>query len=108
MSDWRRFSRLPQSPAYWQELSTRVQQSVHTLGNGPAEPVRSLAPLAWMAIAACTVAVIASTMLPSGPETAVSLRTVLVPADPVAATWLEMPQPPSATQVLFMQMAISP
>jgi hypothetical protein len=72
------------------------------------ESVRSLAPLAWMAIAACTVAVIASTMLPRLPDSEVSLRTVLAPTDPVAATWLDLPQPPSATQVLLMRMANSP
>jgi hypothetical protein len=108
MSEWRRFSRLPRSPEYWQDLSTRVQQSLHAIGPAPVESGRSLAPLAWMAIAACTVAVIATTLLPSGPKSAVSLRTVLAPADPVAATWLDMPQPPSATQLLLMQMANSP
>ena len=108
MSEWRRFSRLPQSPEYWRGLTARMQQSVAAVGDAPMEPERSLAPLAWMAIAACTVAVIASTMLPSRTDNAVSLRTVLVPADPVAATWLDMSQPPTATQVLLMRMENSP
>ena len=108
MSEWRRFSRLPQSPEYWQGLTTRLQQSVASIGDAPAEPVRSLAPLAWMAIAAGIVAVVASTMLPPVRDTAVSLRTGLAPSDPVAANWLDRSEPPSATELLVMQMARSP
>jgi hypothetical protein len=108
MSEWRRFSRLPRSPEYWQGLTTRVQQSVAAMGDAPTEPVRSLAPLAWMAVAAGIVAVVASTMLPPVRDTAVSLRTGLAPADPVAAIWLDRSEPPSATELLVMQLARSP
>ena len=108
MSEWRRFSRLPQAPEYWQGLTARVQQSVAAMGEAPAEPVRSLAPLAWMAIAAGIVAVVASAMLPPVNDTAVSIRTGLAPADPVAASWLDRSEPPSAGELLMMQMARSP
>jgi hypothetical protein len=107
MSEWHRFSRLPQSPEYWQGLTARTQQSVRAMGDEPVQAVRSLAPLAWMAIAAGIVAVVASTMLPPVRDTAVSLRTGLEPADPIAASWLDRSEPPSATELL-MQMARSP
>lgn len=108
MSEWRRFSRLPRSQEYWQGLTTRVQQTVAAMDDAPAASVRSLAPLAWMAIAAGIVAVAASTMLPPARDTAVSLRTGLAPADPIAVSWLDRSEPPSATELLVMQMARSP
>jgi hypothetical protein len=108
MSEWRRFSRLPQSPEYWRGVTDRVQQSVHALGDAPLEPVRSLAPLAWIALAAGIVAVVASTILPPVRDTAVSLRTGIIPADSVAAIWLDRSEPPSATELLEMQMARTP
>lgn len=107
MSDWRRFSRLPDSPDYWRGVNHRIQRSVHTMDQLTVEPVRSLMPLAWTAIAAATVAVIASSLLPPAADTPVSLRSGLAPADPLAISWLEQSEPPSTAEVLVGQMTRS-
>jgi hypothetical protein len=106
MSGWRRFSRLPQSPEYWQRVTARMQQSVQAVGEAPDQPMWSLAPLAWTAIAATIVAVIASAALPDAASgTNLSLRNSLAPADSAAAGWLDSSRPPSASDLLLTQLA---
>jgi hypothetical protein len=105
MSEWRRYSRLPRSPDYWDGVTARMQQSVHAMGEVPEESAWSLVPLAWTAIAAALAAVIASTALPVAPATSVSLYGGLTPADSAAAEWLDNSQPPSAGDLLLTQLA---
>ena len=108
MSQWRRFSRLPQSPDYWEGVTARMQRSAHEPGDVAREPAAwSLVPLAWTAIAAAIAAVITSTALPAAPATGTSLRSSLTPADPAAAEWLNPARPPSAGDLLLTQLARS-
>ena len=104
MSQWRRFSRLPQSPEYWHGLTSRMQRVAHATETVDEAPVRSLAPFAWLAIAASVLAVVASAALPPGPATAISIRDGLAPADSIAVTWLESTQPPSGSDLLIAQI----
>lgn len=101
MSDWRRFSRLPQSAAYWQQLTARMQQSAHDSAAFAPEPVRSLAPLAWTAFAAALAAAIVSVWLPASPGNSVSLPALLAPADSTGAVWVARSAPPDAAEVLL-------
>jgi hypothetical protein len=104
MIEWRRFSRLPRSPEYWRGVSDRVAQSVHAMAAPDVEPVRSLAPYAWTAIAAAVVAVVASSVLPVRTDAPVSIRAGIAPTDPIATTWLNTAEPPSAADVLVGSM----
>ena len=104
MIEWRRFSRLPRSPEYWRGVSDRVAQSVHAMETVEAQPVRSLVPYAWTAIAAAAVAVLASRALPVRTDAPMSLRSSIAPADPIGARWLDMAEPPSAADVLVGSM----
>ena len=105
MIEWRRFSRLPRSPEYWRGVSGRIARSVHAMGPPEEiEPVRSLAPYAWTAIAAAAIAIVASSVMPVRADAPISVRTGIAPADPIATTWLNMAAPPSAADVLVGSM----
>jgi hypothetical protein len=100
MSDWKRFSRLPQSDEYYGVLASRMQQSLHDVAIEPVM-VRSLAPLAWTAIAAALVAVMVSARFRPDAESDIALRTALVPADSIGAQWSASNSPPSIATVLM-------
>ncbi len=103
MSDWQRFSRLPESPEYWRDASERLQHSARAAAALPPLPVQSLAPFAWMAVAATIAAVMVSRATPAESRAAPVPRGLL-PSDPAAVTWLSRSGPPSVAEMLFAGM----
>jgi ferric-dicitrate binding protein FerR (iron transport regulator) len=100
MSEWRKYSRLPESPRYWVELHKRIGRA--------AEPFRVARTRRerWQngALAAAVLAAAAVLVLlivqPTAAPTYTSFQASLAPSDPVALELLNSQQAPHISGLL--------
>lgn len=100
MNEWRKFSRLPESPEYWAGLRSRIDRAAAEQRPKPTERAgwRDLALGAGI-VAAAAVAVLIITR-PQTTSREASLVGSLAPADPVALELLNSPAPPHISSLL--------
>jgi hypothetical protein len=100
MNEWRKFSRLPESPEYWAGLRRRIDRAAAEQRSKPT--VRGGWPdlaLGAGIVAAAAVAVLIITR-PQTTSQDASLVRSLAPADPVALELLNSPTPPHISSLL--------
>lgn len=100
MNEWREFSRLPESPAYWRELHERVARAARPQLAAQRHRQR------WIdrALAAGVLAAAASVALllarPAAPAAEATLQASLAPEDPVARELLNSREAPPVSGLL--------
>jgi hypothetical protein len=100
MKNWNQLSRLPTSEAYWQELTARIQQSTRAVSVQPESLwSRRQVAAAWTGVLMAAAAVVVLLMTAQASDRAV-LRSVVAPADAVAAQLLNSRKPVSVVQLL--------
>ena len=100
MSEWSKFSRLPESPEYWQELHRRIEGAALPLL--VARSPRDRWVDAALASAVLTAAVVVGIMIlrPAPASTPASFQAGLAPADPLAVELLNSERPPHISGLL--------
>ena len=100
MNEWRKFSRLPESPEYWADLRGRINRAAAEQRPRPIAQGgwRDLALGAGI-VAAAAVAVLIITR-PQTTSSEASIVRSLAPADPVALELLNSPAPPHISSLL--------
>jgi hypothetical protein len=107
MSEYPDLSRLPEDPAYWNDLESRVLAGLHT---GEAVEVIEqdgwLAPLATRALAigglAAAAAIAAILLLPARSPAPLAVGGLLrMPDDPIVAAFVAAEAPPALTSLLL-------
>ena len=101
MNEWRKFSRLPESPEYWAGLRGRIGRAVWRSGGLAVGRSDGLAVWRLVAgiVAAAAVAILIVT-LPDATSQDASLVRSLAPADPVALELLNSSAPPHISSLL--------
>ena len=100
MSEWRQFTRLPESPEYWRALRHRIDGATHSV-----VVVRSTRER-WYDRALATAVVAAAALVAlllvqtEPPPAGVSLQTSLAPDDPVALELLASQAAPHISGLL--------
>jgi hypothetical protein len=101
MSEWRKFSRLPESPEYWRGLQDRVDRAAR-----PFLPRRGMRRDRWLDGALVTAVLSAAAVIgliilrPARPAIAPTFQASLAPADPVAVELLNSERPPHISGLL--------
>jgi hypothetical protein len=100
MSEWRQFSRLPESPEYWHALRERIGLATQPLSGSRARGDRWLDGALAAAVVAAAV-VVGLLILRSEPApTPASFQAGLAPADPLAVELLNSERPPHISGLL--------
>jgi len=97
MSDWREFSRLPESPDYWLGLRARIGRAADPVLAGRQARERWLDRAlagAVLAAAACVALLLAQPAAAPASPADVSIRAGLAPADPLALDLLNSGEAP--------------
>jgi hypothetical protein len=100
MSEWRKLSRLPESPDYWMGLRERIDHAAqpllfpHSARDAWLNAILATASLAAVVVIGLLI------VQPTTTSTATRLRSNLAPADPLALELLNSQQPPHISGLL--------
>ena len=100
MSEWRQFSRLPQSPDYWQGLHKRIEHAARPSLLARSRRDRWLDAALAAAVLAAAAVIVLLILPPASAPVPASFQAGLAPADPLAVELLNSERPPHISGLL--------